>query len=68
MANRPPDLSGKRVLILAKPHEGTEGICLGPAEGGSCFVSPDSSNQILRLEFERDFGLLVERPPRPLMH
>lgn len=69
MANRSPKLSGSRVLILIEPHVGEEGVCLGPTESdGSWFVSPDSSNEILRLEFERDFGLLVERLPRPLTH
>lgn len=69
MANCPPNLSGKRVLILIQPYAGEEGVCLGPAgSDGSWFVSPDSSNEILRLEFERDFGLLVERPPYPLTH
>ena len=69
MANRSPNLSGARVLILIEPHAGEEGVCLGPADpDGSWFVSPDSSNEIIRLEFERDFGLLVDRPPRPLTH
>lgn len=69
MANRPPNLSGSRVLILAEPYAGEEGVCLGPdAQNGSWFVSPDSSNKILRLEFERDFGLLVAPPSRPLAH
>ena len=69
MAQRPPNLSGSRVLILVEPHAGEEGVCLGPADSdGSWFVSPDSSNKILRLEFERDFGLLVDPPSRPLVH
>lgn len=69
MANRPPKLSGSRVLILIEPHAGEKGVCLGPADSdGSWFVSPDSSNEIIRLELERDFGLLVGRPPRPLTH
>ena len=67
MAQRPPNLSGSRVLILVEPCAGEEGVCLGPADSdGSWFVSPDSNNEILRLEFERDFGLLVEHPPHPL--
>lgn len=69
MANRSPNLTGSRVLILIEPHAGEEGVCLGPADSdGSWFVSPDSSNEIIRLEFERDFGLLVQRPPRPSTH
>lgn len=67
MANRSPNLSGSRVLILIEPHAGEEGVCLGPAkQDGTWFVSPDSSDKILRLEFERDFGILVQRTPRPL--
>lgn len=69
MAQRPPNLTGSRVLILVEPHAGEEGVCLGPTDSdGSWFVSPDSSNEIIRLEFERDFGLLVQHPPRPLTH
>jgi hypothetical protein len=70
MADRAPKiLAGTRVLILAEPHAGEEGVCLGPADAdGSWFVSPESSNEVLRLEFERDFGLLIERPPHPLNH
>lgn len=69
MARRPLNLAGSRVLILVEPNVGQEGVCLGPADSdGSWFVSPDSGNEILRLEFEKDFGLLVERPPRPSTH
>jgi hypothetical protein len=69
MAQRPPNLTGCRVLILIEPCAGEEGVCLGPANSdGSWFVSPDSSNEILRMEFERDFGLLVDRPPRSFTH
>lgn len=69
MANRSPNLSGSRVLILVEPYAGEEGICLGPAEtDGSWFVSPNSSNEILRLEFERDFGLVVKRASGPSVH
>ena len=69
MANRPPNLSSCRVLILIEPHAGEEGICLGPAgSDGSWFVSPDSSNEILRLEIERDFGLVVSPPSKPSTH
>ncbi len=67
MAQRPPNLAGSRILILVEPYAGQEGVCLGSADSdGLWFVSPDGGNEILRLEFERDFGLLVERPPHPL--
>lgn len=66
MANRLPNIiSGSRVLILVEPYAGEEGVCLGPSEDGAWFVSPDSSNKILSLEFERDFGLLAQGPTRP---
>ena len=69
MANRQTNLSSRRVLILVEPHAGAEGICLGPADTeGSWFVTPDASKEIPRLEFERDFGLLVDRPPYPSTH
>lgn len=68
MANRLPDLSGSRVLILVEPHAGKEGICLGPAEDGRWFVSPDIRDEILCMEFERDFGLLVPRRLRLMTH
>jgi hypothetical protein len=64
MASNIPQLKGRRVLILAEPHMGEEGTCLDQADDlDSWYVSPDSSNEILKLVFERDFGLLVIRPP-----
>jgi len=55
------DFSGYRVLILAGQYQGEEGICLGRSSIlGKWSVSPDSSNAILELEFEKEFGLLVD--------
>jgi hypothetical protein len=68
MANRPPALLGSRVLILRESYKGEEGVCLGPAEGGRWFVSPDSTDEILCMEFERDFGLLVKRDQHQMTH
>jgi len=55
------DLSGCRVLIVSGTHEGQEGICLGPAPVGKKWaVSPDDSEAIVNLQFEKEFGLLVD--------
>jgi len=68
MAVRDPidqnDLTGKRVLILVEPYAGQEGICLGKsADGIRWAVSPDSSNEILQLLFEKEFGILIDSLP-----
>jgi hypothetical protein len=61
MKKVPKDLSGCRILIVSGPHAGQEGICLGPAEDGKKWsVSPDDSNEILNLTFEKEFGLLLD--------
>lgn len=55
-----PDLTGKSVLITAGEHAGEEAVCLGSADDPGLFaVSPHSSNQILRLRFDEDFGILL---------
>ena len=54
-------LQGARVIILQGEFRGREGVCLGEAEPGGPFaVSPDGSDAIVPLVFERDFGLLVD--------
>lgn len=61
-------LEGCRVLILTGPHLGEEGICLGRSSRAGCWaVSPDSSTAILDLQFETEFGLLVETTPRSIL-
>jgi hypothetical protein len=51
---------GYRVLILAGRHVGEEGICLGKVNGRERWaVSPDISNEILELQFESEFALLL---------
>ena len=55
------DLSGCRILIVSGSHAGQEGICLGRvADGNKWSVSPDGSNEILNLTFEKEFGLLLD--------
>jgi hypothetical protein len=61
MKNPKKVLSGCRVLIVSGPHAGHEGVCLGRAmDGKKWSVSPDESNEILDLEFDIEFGLLVD--------
>ena len=55
------DLSGCRILIVSGPHAGQEGVCVGRASDGKKWaVSPDDSNEILNLTFEKEFGLLLD--------
>lgn len=59
--NRITDYSGCRVLILAAPYEGHEGVCIGKsADGKRWAITPDGSDDILQLEFEKEFGLLMD--------
>jgi hypothetical protein len=58
-------MEGARVLILEGQFSGEEGVCLGAADGGQFSVSPDSSDAILTLEFETEFGLLVDLSGSP---
>ena len=61
MKNQKKDLSGYRVVIVSGSHAGQEGVCLGrAADGKKWSVSPDDSNEILSLMFEKEFGLLVD--------
>ena len=49
------------MIILQGEFSGCEGVCLGESEPGGPFaVSPDGSDAIVPLVFERDFGLLVD--------
>ena len=62
-----PDFSGKTVLIIAGEFAGVEGVCLGEAPGapGLWAVSPDSSDRIVNLRFEVDFGVLINPGQKP---
>ena len=60
------DLRGAEVLILTGTWAGHEGVCLGKADDGTRYaVSPHDSDQILRLVFVEDFGLLVDSSADP---
>lgn len=56
-----PDYAGSRILILAGEFHGNEGVCLGrgSADPAKWAVSPDNSNAILELVFEKEFALLI---------
>jgi hypothetical protein len=58
--------TGLSVLIIAGEFAGAEGVCLGPASGtpGLWAVSPHMSDRIVYLEYDREFGALVN-PGRP---
>jgi len=59
-------MEGTRVLILTGRFKGEQGVCLGEADrGGFWAISPDESDEIISLAFEKDFGLLVDLSARP---
>jgi hypothetical protein len=59
-------MQGARVLILTGEHEGEQGVCLGEADrAGLWAISPDRSDEVLTLAFEKDFGLLVDLSANP---
>ena len=54
------------MLILTGEHKGKQGVCLGEADrAGLWAISPDGSDEILSLAFEKDFGLLVDLSANP---
>ena len=60
------DFTGCRVLILAGRYEGREGVCAGKsADGKRWAISPDGSDEILQLVFEKEFGLLLDLSSDP---
>ena len=57
------------MLILTGKHKGEEGVCLGKADRvGLWAISPDDSNEIVSLAFEKDFGLLVDLSSNPQLN
>jgi hypothetical protein len=63
-------MQGGRVLILTGPFRGKEGVCLGKAAHGADLwaISPDNSDKILSLAFERDFGLVMDLSANPQLN
>jgi hypothetical protein len=56
-----PNLAKARVIILVGDYAGHEGVCVGrSAEGIRWAISPDGTDEILQLEFEKQFGLLID--------
>jgi hypothetical protein len=54
-------MQGARMLILTGSFEGQQGVCLGEAaRTGLWAISPDNSDEILSLVFDKDFGLLMD--------
>jgi hypothetical protein len=55
------NFEGARVLIITGMFAGKEGVCLGKTPDGQAWaISPDGAAAILDLQFEKDFGLLVD--------
>jgi hypothetical protein len=53
-------------LILTGDFQGQQGVCLGEAgRSGLWAISPDHSDEILSLTFEKDFGLLIDLSGNP---
>jgi hypothetical protein len=61
-----PELKGRRVFITSGRYCGAEGVCLGKsADSRKWAISPDSSEEIISLEFEKEFGLLIDLSSDP---
>jgi hypothetical protein len=59
-------MEGARVLILTGRFRGEEGVCLGEGDrAGMWAISPDHSEEVVSLEYEKDFGLLVDFSGKP---
>jgi hypothetical protein len=59
-------MEGARVLILTGCFNGEEGVCLGEADrSGLWAISPNHSDEIISLAYEKDFGLLMDLSGSP---
>jgi len=56
----PNRFEGARVLITRGTYRGCEALCLGQVSQREWAISPDGTDEIINLEFEKDFGLLVD--------
>ena len=57
---------GARILILKGPFAGEEGVCLGfTADGNKWAISPDSTDEIVPMEYEVEFALLIDLSAQP---
>jgi len=61
------DPTGQSVIILAGDFAGEEGVCLGRAPDTKDLwaVSPNSSERIVNLRFDEEFGVLLNRGQQP---
>jgi len=49
--------------------KGKQGVCLGEAaRSGLWAISPDDSNEILSLAFEKDFGFVMDLSANPKLN
>lgn len=62
------DMEGARVVILTGPFQGQEGTCLGKQALDLWAISPEGSDEILSLVFEKDFGLVVDLSGDPTLN
>lgn len=57
---------GARILILTGRFAGQEGACLGfTADRKQWAISPDSSDEIVPMNYEVDFALLIDLSAQP---
>ena len=57
---------GARILILKGRFAGEEGVCLGfTADQKRWAISPDSTDEIVPMEYEVDFALLIDLSAQP---
>jgi hypothetical protein len=62
-------MEGARVLILTGQHKGQQAVCLGEAEGAGLWaISPDDTDEVLSLTFEKDFALLMDLSANPRLN
>jgi hypothetical protein len=55
------DHTGKRVPVLVGKYASREGVCVGRSlDGVRWAISPDGTDAIVHLAFEKEFGLLVD--------
>ncbi len=60
-----PDPTNKSVIIIKGEFAGVEGHCLGPAgQTGLYAVTSNTSNRILNLRIDEEFGILINKGQR----
>ena len=66
---QPLDPTGMAILIVEGEFAGEEGICLGRSLNGSGLwaVTPNSSDRVVDLRFDEQFGVLIDSRQTPGM-